>query len=229
MPRRLAVPPGGQHVPAEARLAKHHENASRHDEEGPEANGNGQEPLGSDPVPDVVAPGARGDRDEFALRRKRVDPADRDRRSERGQERSAAGEPGQRPVDDANRRAGHEARAEHGDDRQVQDVEAIERDERRHGEIGPDREVDASGRDNDEQRQDDKAAVGRVGREIAQVVDAEVALGGQEHADDHADERQEGHRALDPSLGEDFREHAARGNDQQRNPRLRQRREVELS
>ena len=150
MPRRLAVSPGRQHVPPEARLAKHHENAGRHDKERPEADGNGQEPLGPDPVPDVVAPGARGDRDKLALRRERVDPADRDRRSERGQERPAAGESGQRPVDDADRRAGHEARAEHGDDRQVQDVEAIERDERRHGEIGADREVDASSGDNDE-------------------------------------------------------------------------------
>ena len=84
--------------------------AGRHEEEDPEADRHsGTAQIRSSPR--HRRSGARGDGDESPLRRERVDPADRDRRSERRQQRAAAGEPGQRAVDDADRRAGREARA----------------------------------------------------------------------------------------------------------------------
>ena len=101
------------------------------------------------------------------LRRQREQPAHGDRRAERGQERAAADEPASAPLTTPTGAPAARLTPSTAGTGRSEDVEAVERDERRHREIGADREVDAAGRDNDEQRQNDEAAVGRVLREIA--------------------------------------------------------------
>ena len=69
------------------------------------------------------------------------------------------------PISEPQRKA----QPENGHNRQTENVEAIERGERRHGEVGAHRQIDAADGDDNQQRKDDQAAVGSILSEIAQI------------------------------------------------------------
>ena len=198
--RSLSIAADCKNVPTEPRLPEHEKDQRRNDGEDPKADGYSQRLLGADPIPQIVAARADGNLDQLSLRREGEQAAHRDHHADRRQQRPAAEQSRKRPVDGADQRSAPEAGAKKDQNRQAQNMKTIERDERRHREVGADRQIDAADSHNDQQRKGHQRAVSGELGQVARVGGADVSLRENEDADRQGDECDERNRALDPAL-----------------------------
>ena len=228
VPRRLSVAADRKDVPAEPRLPKHEKDQQRDGNQNQKADRHSKRLFEADPIPQLVAASAARDRDQPGLGRERKQSAHRDHGAERRQQRTAAHQSGQRAIDDAHQRTAGERETEHRPNRQAENVKAVECGERRHREVGADRQIDAANGDNNQQREDDQAAVGGVLGEIAQIGGGHIALGADDHAQDHDDEGNERNSALNPAFRQHVGQNAARREHKARHALTRQASEIDL-